>query len=47
MAFGRRAARRSSRVQVRGCGCCLPIPLGMAILGSVAVRGAYARVHRR
>ncbi|CAA9509287.1 MAG: hypothetical protein AVDCRST_MAG53-2839 [uncultured Solirubrobacteraceae bacterium] len=40
-----RPRRRTSRVQVRGCGCCLPIPLGVLTLTAVALRGAYA--HRR
>lgn len=27
--FGSRRRARRSNVQVRGCGCCLPIPLGV------------------
>jgi hypothetical protein len=33
------------RVQVRGCGCCLPIPLGLTAAGALAVRHVVSR-HR-
>ncbi|HEV2723906.1 MAG TPA: hypothetical protein VGV10_04680 [Thermoleophilaceae bacterium] len=35
-------ARRGT--QVRGCGCCLPIPLGMAAASGIGLRVAYGRL---
>lgn len=34
------------RVQVRGCGCCLPIPLGVTAAGALGLRSAMRRRQR-
>ena len=38
------ADARGGRVQVRGCGCCLPIPLATVALTAVGLRRAYLRL---
>ena len=40
------APRRHSRVQVRGCGCCLPIPLGVLTVTALGARTAMRRSGR-
>jgi len=31
--------RARPRTQVRGCGCCLPIPLGVLVAGALLILG--------
>jgi len=38
MAFSFRGRRPRRKVEVRGCGCCLPIPLGVLAGTAIAVQ---------
>lgn len=44
MRFGARDRRRRGTVQVRGCGCCLPLALGLLSVPSLMLRQLVRRL---
>ena len=46
MRLGRRRTQRRSNVQVRGCGCCLPLALGLTSTPVLALGLVWRALHR-